>query len=53
MAPSIERRDANRREIPERRAKQAIALGHMRYVLAVSFLLAVTARTFQYLTLFH
>ncbi|HVP85110.1 MAG TPA: hypothetical protein VMS78_10335 [Rhizomicrobium sp.] len=53
MTPHIERHDSLRSDISERRAKQGIALGHMRYVLHVSLLLAVIAGVFLYLAFFH
>ncbi len=53
MATTIERHDTTRREMPERQAKQGIALGHMRYVLGVSLLLAVIAGFFLYLAFFY
>lgn len=53
MATTMERHDTTRHEMPENRAKQAIAFGHMRYVLGVSLLLAVIAGFFLYLAFFY
>ena len=50
---SMQRHDTTRPEMSERRAKQGIAFGHMRYVLAVSVLLAVIAGVFLYLAFFY
>ncbi len=53
MAAYIERHDPVRKNVPEQRAKQGIELGHMRYVLGVSLLLAAIAGVFLYLAFFH
>jgi hypothetical protein len=53
MATTIERHDAPQKEVPEWRAKQGVAFGHMRYVLGVSLLLAVVAGVFLYLAFFY
>ena len=50
---TIQRHDTTRPEMSERRATQAIMLGHMRYVLGVGLLLAVIAGVFLYLAFFH
>lgn len=53
MATTIPRHDAARKNVPERQAKQAVAFGHMRYVLGVSLLLAVLAGVFLFLAFFY
>lgn len=53
MATTIPRHDTTRREMPEKRAKQGVAFGHMRYVLGVSLLLAVLAGVFLFLAFFY
>lgn len=53
MASQTERHDPANLDISERRAKQAVAPGHIRYVLGVSMLLAVIAGVFIYLSIFH
>ncbi len=53
MAAYIERHDTTRKVVPERQAKQGVELGHMRYVLGVSLLLAAIAGVFLYLAFFY
>jgi hypothetical protein len=53
MAATMQRHDTTRRELSEKRAKQATNLGTMRYVLGVSLLLAVIAGIFLYLAFFY
>ena len=53
MAAPISRHDTTSKEMSERLAKQGVACGHMRYVMAVSTLLAVIAGVFIFLAFFH
>ncbi|HUJ03370.1 MAG TPA: hypothetical protein VLW75_07035 [Rhizomicrobium sp.] len=43
MARVVERHEESGRDLSATEARQAVALGHMRYVLAISTLLAVAA----------
>jgi hypothetical protein len=53
MARTIRRHDPASQNKPVTEARQAVTLGHMRYVLAVSLLLAVLAGVFLFLAFFR